>query len=302
MGRGARLAMLAMLAVIGTFDIADAAGVQPVTVRDAYDRVVTIPAPPQRIIPVYSSNVELVEALGLADRIVGIEDFTRYPPEVLKRPSIGGRLGISVDATVALRPDLVIVTPARQAVFQLVDPMQRLGVPIIVLMQRNVDEIFSNIRLLGRATGVPDRGAALAASLEDRLAQIKNRIKDLPQPRVVMIRGRIGNGLLLIAQADTYTGDAIVLAGGQFALSGHSPISQVSPEAIIDSDPDFLLYAGAQRELDDLVTNPGWSEMRAVKNHHAVVVNRAELLIPGPRTIAGVEHLASIFHPVAAEP
>lgn len=294
MRRGCRLILLALSCVVS--GVADGR-TQPITVRDAYNRSVTLPAPPRRIIPVYSSNVELVAALGLADRIVGIEGFTRYPPEVLDRPSIGGRLGISVDATVALRPDLVIVTPARQAVFQLVDPMERLGVPIIILMQRNVAEIFSNIRLLGRATGMPDRGETLAASLEARLARIKDRVKDLVPPRVVMIRGRVGNGLLLIAQADTYTGDAIVLAGGRFALSGSSPISQVSPEAIIDSDPDFLLYAGPQRDLDDLVANPGWKEMRAVKTNRAVTVNRAELLIPGPRTVAGVEHLAAIFHP-----
>jgi iron complex transport system substrate-binding protein len=117
-----------------------------------------------------------------------------------------------------------------------------------------------------------------------------------------MIRGRVGNGLLLIAQADTYTGDAIMLAGGRLALSGSSPISQVSPEAIIDSDPDYLLYAGPQHDLDDLVTKPGWNEMRAVKTHHAVVVNRGELLIPGPRTVAGVEHLAAIFQPGVVVP
>jgi hypothetical protein len=99
--------------------IADALHAESIRVRDAYDRIVTLRAPPQRIIPVYSSNVELVAALGPADRIVGIEAFTRYPPEILNRTRIGGRLGISVDATVALEPDLVIVTPGRQAVFQL---------------------------------------------------------------------------------------------------------------------------------------------------------------------------------------
>ena len=152
----------------------------------------------------------------------------------------------------------MIITPAGQAVFRLVDPMERLRVPIIILMQRDVAEIFANIRLLGVACGVPARGESLAASLEARLAAIKRRIESLSQPRVVMIRGRVGNGLLLIAQADTYTGDAIVLAGGRFALSGSSPISQVSPEAIIESDPNYLLYAGSQHELDDLIGNPGW--------------------------------------------
>ena len=103
-----------------------------------FDRSVTVPAPPQRIVTIFASNVEIVASLGLADRIVGIEAFTRYPREVLDRPLVGGRLGFSVDAVVALKPDLVVVTPSRQAANQLVDPMERLGVPIVVLLQRSV--------------------------------------------------------------------------------------------------------------------------------------------------------------------
>src|SRR4249919_108140 len=145
------------------------AAAAPVTVRDAFGRSVTVPAPPQRIVAIFASNVEMVAALGLADHIVGIESFTRYPPEVLGKPLVGGRLGFSVDEVVAQRPDLVVVTPSRQAANQLIDPMERLGIPIVVLLQRNVAEILSNIRLLGRLTGVPERGEQLAARLQARL-------------------------------------------------------------------------------------------------------------------------------------
>src|SRR5262245_22867072 len=78
---------------------------EPVSVRDAFGRLVTVPRAPERIVTIFSSNTELVAALGLASRIVGIEAFTRYPPEVLGRPLVGGRLGFSVDAVVRLRPD-----------------------------------------------------------------------------------------------------------------------------------------------------------------------------------------------------
>ena len=61
---------------------------------------------------IFASNTEMVAALGLADRIVGIEAYTRYPPEVSNKPLVGGRLGFSVDAIVGARPDLVVVTPA----------------------------------------------------------------------------------------------------------------------------------------------------------------------------------------------
>jgi iron complex transport system substrate-binding protein len=268
----------------------------PVTVRDAFDRSVTVPAPPQRIVAIFASNVEMLAALGLADRIVGIESFTRYPPEVLGKPLVGGRLGFSVDEVVAQRPDLVVVTPSRQAANQLIDPMERLGIPIVVLLQRNVEEILANIRLLARLCGVAERGEALVAKLQARLDKVEQRVAGLKPPSVVMITGRLGNGLLLVTRPGTYTGDAIVRAGGRLAFDG-GIIAQVSPEAIFNSDPDMLLFAGAEKDMKELIGRPGWSDMRAVKSRRVNAVSRVELLIPGPRTIDGIEHLAAIFHP-----
>jgi iron complex transport system substrate-binding protein len=291
---------LPWLIAVALLGVAGASNAQPLSVRDAFGRTVTLAVPPQRIVTVFASNTELIAALGLTDRIVGIDAFTRYPPEILDRPLIGGRLGISVDATVALQPDLVVVTPARQAAFQLVDPMERLHVPIIVLMQRNVAEIFANLRLLGRVTGVPERSEAVAASLEARLSRIAERVSGLAAPSVVMITGQVGNGLLLVTQANTYTGDAIVRAGGTFALANAS-MAQVSPEAVLDADPEILLYAGMQRQLDDLIARPGWRDLRAVKSGRVYADSRSELLIPGPRTIDGIEHLTAIFHPAGLQ-
>jgi iron complex transport system substrate-binding protein len=276
-----------------------AAAAEPITVRDAFDRAVTLATPPRRIVTIFASNTEMVAALGLADRIAGIEAYTRYPPEVLGKPLVGGRLGFSVDAVVALRPDLVVVTPARQAVNQLLDPMERLGVPVLVLLQRSVQEIFANIRLLGRVAALPDAGESLAGQLEARLARVTQASKDREPPRTVMITGRLGNGLLLIARRGTYTGDALELAGGRFAFDGHTAIAQVSPEAILNADPDLLLYAGSAADRDELIARPGWKAMRAVRTGRVHTVSRAELLIPGPRIVDGIEHLAALLHPPA---
>jgi iron complex transport system substrate-binding protein len=270
---------------------------EPITVRDAFGRGVMFAAPPQRIVPIFASNTEIVTSLGLADRIVGIEAFTRYPREVLDRPLVGGRLGFSVDAVVALQPDLVVVTPSRQAANQLIDPMERIGVPVLVLLQRNVPEILANIRLMGQVAGVPERGTEVVARFEARLAAVKRKVEGRPPPTTLMITGRLGNGLMLVAREGTYTGDALVLAGARFALPGTRTIAQVSPEAILNADPDVLLWAGSERDLKELIARPGWSDMRAVKTGRAQAVSRVELLIPGPRTIDGIEHLAAIFHP-----
>jgi iron complex transport system substrate-binding protein len=289
-----------LLTAIGAGCLSGAALAEPVTVRDAFNREVTLPAPPRRIVPIFASNVEMVAALGLADHIVGIEAYTRYPPEVLNKPLVGGRLGFSIDKVVAERPDLVVVTPSRQAANQLIDPMDRLGIPIVVLLQRSVAEILDNIRLLGRIGGVPERGEALAAKLEQRLDAVKQRVAGLKAPSTIMITGRLGNGLLLIARPGTYTGDAIVRAGGRFALDSGS-IAQVSPEAILNADPDVLLFAGSEKDLKELIAQPSWRDMRAVKEKRAYAVARTQLLIPGPRTFDGIERLAEIFHPKVAQ-
>src|SRR5258707_7241481 len=213
----------------------------PVTVRDAFDRSVTVPAPPQRIVAIFPPNAERLAALGLADRLVGTESFTPSPPEVLGKPLVGGRLGFSVDEVVAQRPDLVVVTPSRQAANQLIDPMERLGIPIVVLLQRNVAEILANIRLMARVAGVPERGEEVVAAMERRMARVHQRIEGLKPPSTIMITGRLGNGLMLVARDGTYTGDAIVRAGGRLGLVGTAKIAQVSPEAILNTDPDVLL-------------------------------------------------------------
>lgn len=289
-----------LLAALGiAVTLTGSALAESVTVTDGLGRTVSIASPPQRIVTIFASNTEIAAALGLTDRIVGIESYTRYPPEVLQKPLVGGRLGFSVDAVVAQRPDLVVVTPSRQAAQLLVDPMQRLQIPILVFLQRTVAEIFDNIRVLARAAGIPSRGEQVSAALAQRLDRVRMAVEHRSAPRVVMVTGRLGNGLLLITRPNTYTGDAIVKSGGTFALPDASTIPQVSPEALLTADPDVLLFAGSKAGLDDLIQSPGWSRLRAVRTGAAYPVSRAEFLIPGPRTLQGIEHLAALLHPDA---
>jgi len=90
-----------------------------------------------------------------------------------------------------------------------------------------------------------------------------------------------------------------VRAGGDLAFDAGT-IAQVSPEAVFKADPDLLLFAGTEKDMKELIGRPGWADMRAVTTGRVHAVNRAELLIPGPRTIDGIERLANIFHPPAA--
>ncbi len=276
------------------------AGVDTLTITDAAGRRVTLLRPPRRIVTVFSSNTELVAALGLADRIVGIDALTVYPPEILDLPRIGGRLGMSVDAVIAQQPDLVLLAPARQAMHQLIEPLSRLGVPAVVLMSRSLSEVLANVRLIGEVCGVRQHAAELAGRLERRLEAVKQAHAGRVAPSVVMITGAVGNGMVLIARADSYTGDAILAAGARLALHPPAGLAQVSLEALWRADPEVLLFAGSDAALQELLRQPGWQQLSAVRAGRVHVVARGEFLIPGPRTIDGVEKLAAWLHPLAA--
>jgi iron complex transport system substrate-binding protein len=115
------------------------------------------------------------------------------------------------------------------------------------------------------------------------------------------VTGRLGNGLLLVARQDTYTGDALVRAGTCPALANRG-IAQVSPEAVLAADPDVLLLAGQEWELAELTARLGFREMRSVRTGRAHTLPRAEFLIPGPRTVDGIERLAALLHPAQTAP
>lgn len=290
------------LAAAAALACASAVCAQPVTVTDAMGRTVRVERPPQRIVPLFASNTEIVAALGLSDRIVGIDGMTHFPPSVTSKPKVGGRLGFSPEAVLRQRPDLLIVTPSRQAVNQLLDPMSRVGVPVVVLQQRSVAEIIANIRLVGRIAGVPERGEALANGQQARLYKVAAAAAPACRPRVVLVTGQVGSGLLLVARPGGYTWDAVRLAGGRSAFPETLRIPQISPEAVLRADPDELLFAGAKQDLDRMLAGQGWRGLRAVQAGRVHTVARASFTIPGPRTVEGVEALAATLRADCAKP
>lgn len=273
----------------------------PRQVIDGLGRTVTIPQAPQRIVAIFASNVEMLVALGAADRIVGIEAWTRWPPELLDRPKIGGRLGFSLEAIARLEPDLVVMTPARQAA-SLLEPLRRIGIPTLVLTHRDLPSILSNIALLGRATGLDAEAEALVRQMEARLAAVRARLAGHPPLAVYLEVGSNDRGTFLTAREGTYTLDILRLAGGESIFAGEERLTQIGGEAVYSRDPDMIVVAGDDNAAAAVTGRPGWLSIPAVAEGRVVAVPRALLLIPGPRVIEGVESLARLLHPEAFAP
>src|SRR5713226_6230615 len=157
--------------------------------RDVVDeagRTVRIPQPVQRIVSLAPSLTETIYALGLQDRLVGDTDYCDFPDDAQKKTKVGGATNPSIEQIVALRPDLVLVTKGLNRL-DTVRALEGLGIASYATDPLNVDQILSSTQRLAEILGVQQAGAAVAADLQRRLADLQERLTGIPPRRVLFV-------------------------------------------------------------------------------------------------------------------
>lgn len=277
---------------------AGAAPSWPRTLVDAMGRPVRIEAPPQRIVTVFPSNVEILFALGLADRVVAIGGRVRHPPEAVAKPSVGGTLGYSPEAVAAYRPDLLVLTPSHQTALGLVEPFTRAGVAVLMLAHPDLSSVLRNIDLVGQATGTEAQAERVRAQLQQQLEAVRARWQGLPLRSVYLETAAAERGAFQTIGRGHYADDALAWAGGRNVFSDLAGSQQVSAEAIAVRNPEVIVsLQSVPKSASTIAARPGWQHLRAVREGRVVVLERGHKLIPGPRQIEAVLDYARALHP-----
>lgn len=249
--------------------------------------------PPQvrRVVTLAPSLTELVVALGAGGALVGV---TRYDelPEVKDVPRVGGFVDPSVEAVIALRPDLLLVQPG-PGNRRPVEKMAELGVPVLVLPLHDLDEVGRAMREVGRVLGRPEKGEALARDLERTRQQIRARAKERRPRRVLVV---YGFAPLVVAGPGSFADELLRDAGAVNAAErARTPYPAYSVESALRSRPDVVIdavrgYEGGGERLRAL---PGLRDARWV------TVSSEDLLHPGPHIARGLEALFELIHGAA---
>ena len=106
--------------------------------------------PPQRIVSTAPSITELLYALGLGDRVVGVDRFSRYPPEALRKPKIGDYANPNLETIASLRPDLVII-PTNPV--KLAERLAVLRLKVLEIDQESIAKLYESFRVVGAGDG-----------------------------------------------------------------------------------------------------------------------------------------------------
>jgi iron complex transport system substrate-binding protein len=276
--------------VPSSFTITDQLG-QNITINNTH---------PQRIISLAPSNTEILFALGLGDRIVGVSDYSDYPAEASTKKNIGAYDNPNIEEIVALEPDLILGTEAQsETIYQ---QLRNRGLTVVGIYPTSIDGILDSITLIGQITGQDKEAATLVTEMQKRINAIADKtsqLTDAQKPRVFYI---IWSDPIWTAGKDTFADALIQIAGGVNIAGNLTGYVDMSLEAVIAANPQVIIAGIGMGDGEDLplqfvLTDDRLSSTDARRNNRVDSVNMDLVSRPGPRIVDALEDLFELIHP-----
>lgn len=269
----------------------------PVTIVDDQGREVYIEKTPERIVSLAPSITEILFALDLGDKVVGVTEACDYPDEAKNKDKVGGYFTTSLDRILDQDPD-VVFTDGHDPVSP---QIEGLGIPLVVLMPEDIPGIFENIRLIGEVMNVEGKAAELADELQQRLDAVVEKTETLAsRPTVFFEIDASDVTKPWTAGPGSFAEAMISLAGGQNVVKGGGEWIQISLEELLSADPEIIVLSDYPYVTpQDVLNRQGaWQSLRAIKLTRVAAISDPSLTSrPGPRIIDGLEEMARIIHP-----
>jgi iron complex transport system substrate-binding protein len=268
----------------------------PITITDDAKRLVRIDKAPQKIVSLAPSNTEILFALGLGKKIVGVTDFCDYPAEAKAIAKVGG-MKPNVETIVSLAPDLIVTIGGNA---ELVKRFEDLKLTVIVLDPKDVGAVLNDLALVGRATASTAEASRLVTDMQTRMDAVTMRAQGAARPKVFYELDATDPAKPYTAGPGSWHDQLIAMASGANVAAGaKSAWVQFSLEELLRSDPEIVVLGDALfgTTVDSARTRPGWSALTAVKRGAIFPIDDNLISRPGPRLVDGLEALARIIHP-----
>lgn len=271
-----------------------------VVVHDARGHDVTI-SDTSRIVSVGGAVTEVLYALGLEDKIVGVDTTSLYPKKAMaEKPNVGYMRQLAAEGVLGLNPKLIIAIEG-SGPRETLDVLDAAKVPLVSIPDKFTEEgLLEKIRIVAHAMGADERGACLTSAVSRDLESLKAMRGNIDKPARVMFVMSLVNGRALVAGNKTAANEIIKLAGATNAIGDFDGYKPVSDEAIIAAKPDVILSMDRGKDSIDpqaVFANPAFALTPAAANKSFIAMDGLYLLGFGPRTAAAARDLAIALYP-----
>lgn len=258
-----------------------------VSVMDDAKRTVTLPGPAHRIVSLSPHATEILYAAGAGSRIIGVVQFTDYPPEVKRIPSVGSGLAFDLERLITLKPDLVVFWGSGSSAAQ-IRKLRELGIPVFESEPRDFPTIATSIERLAKLAGTDKIGQAAANAFRAQLQRIEKTYQQRPDLKVFY---QIWRTPLMTLNGEHPVSLALRLCGATNIFASLPQLAPtVSTEAVLQANPDVILASTG--EQDDVLE--GWRRfprLKAVANGNLMLIDGGMMNRSGPRILDATEAL-----------
>lgn len=267
---------------------------------DGLGRSVTIDKIPQRIVSLAPSNTEILFALGLGDKVIGVTEYCNYPQEAMTKPKVGGFSNVDIEKVVSIEPDLVLATHIHGKT--VIPALEKLGLTVVALTPGSLNEVLDSITLVGKLTGQSREASKLVNDLRTKIEAVADETQNLSpdqKPRVFYITW---HDPLMTAGTETLADDVISSAGGQNIAYDISGDKAINLETVIHRDPQVIVASVGMGSGEDLPwqyvqTEPRLENTQALFNDRVYKIDGDVIHRPGPRIVDALDQMARFIHP-----
>ena len=272
----------------------------PIGITDQLGRTVKLEQVPERIVSLAPSNTEVLFALGLGDKVVGVSDYCNYPPEAKEKASIGGFSTPNIEKLVSLSPDLILATSIHEK--RIIPALEEKGIAVFALNPKTLDEVLESITLVGGITGEDEEASRLVAGMRDRIKVVTDRTEGLSQEQKTRSFYVVWHEPLMTSGSGTLQDELIAKAGGINIAQDLVGYAGISLEAVIQANPEVIIAGAGHGSGEDLTFQFIQKETRlrevAARINNRVYAIDADLASRGgPRIVDALEQFAELIHP-----
>ena len=284
----------------------------PVTVKDMAGREVTLEKQPERIVSGYYISSSACIALGLTDKMVGIEDksakrpiYKLAAPALIDLPNVGSAKAFDLEACIATEPDLVILPMKQKDTAQ---TLQEMGIATLLVLPESHEQLIEMFTLIGTATNTVKQAEKLISYYNTKLSAVTELTKDLTDEQKPGVYIGSTGDILRTAPREMYQASLITTAGGKNAgdvLEGSS-WTDIDNETFLTMNPDIIVIptdnfavSSPDYTAEDVMNNPTFSDVTAVKNGavYQMPVGYEAWDSPVPSGILGTLWMLKTLHP-----
>jgi len=244
-------------------------------------------APPSRVVTLAPFITELAFDAGIGDRVVGVSAYSDYPPAARALPEVSSAVGFSIEKIAALKPDMAFAW--RDSVKpEEIERLEGLGIRVVVVSARTLDEIPRALETIGQAAGVDV--SSRASGFRDRIARLRETYSGRRRLDAFL---EIWNRPLTTIAGRHYMNDALEVCGARNVFADLPGVTPVVPwESVYARDPEVVVGAGSAG--DRATFEASWRErptLSAVKGRRLVYVHPDTIQRPSLRIVEGITEL-----------